>query len=183
MEHELREDAVVLVDWDYLAGLAALLTELQALPGGDTTLHNYLVWRLVAQFYPSKYRDEERRAEQCLKQTEDVFGPVVTAMYVRHKTVEASASLVKEVDMMVDIMKEAFSRNLDKLSWMTEQSREASQEKLGGMMDLIGYPEQVLNSTWLNNKYADVEVTPDYLMNIIAFQSFQRKEGMNLYIK
>ena len=32
--------------------------------------------RLVAQFYPSKYRDEARRGEQCLKQTEDVFGPV-----------------------------------------------------------------------------------------------------------
>ena len=69
--------------------------------------------RLVAQFYPSKYRDEARRGEQCLKQTEDVFGPVsqedtgtgsrlvvmqvITAMYVRHKTVEASETLVEEV--------------------------------------------------------------------------------------
>ena len=50
-------------------------------------------------------------------------------------------------------------------------------------MDLIGYPEQVLNSTWLNKKYAEVEVTQDYLMNIIAFQSHQRKEGMKLYTK
>ena len=43
--------------------------------------------------------------------------------------------------------------------------------------------EQVLNSTWLNKKYAEVEVTQDYLMNIIAFQSHQRKEGMKLYTK
>ena len=104
-------------------------------------------------------------------------------MYVRHKTIEASKSLVEEVDMMVDTMKEAFSTTLQTLPWMSEDSRTAALHKLANMMDLIGYPEQVLNSTWLNNKYADVEVTPDYLMNIIAFQSFQRKEGMNLYIK
>ena len=104
-------------------------------------------------------------------------------MYVRHKTVEASRALVEEVDMMVDTMKEAFSENLEKLSWMSEKSQTAAQEKLSGMMDLIGYPEQVLNSTWLNKKYAEVEVTDDYLMNIVAFQSHKRKEGMNLYIK
>ena len=75
---------------------------------------------------------------------------VITAMYVRHKTVEASRALVEEVDMMVDSMKEAFSRNLARLSWMSAASRENAAEKIGGMMDLIGYPEHVLNSTWLN---------------------------------
>ena len=104
-------------------------------------------------------------------------------MYVRHKTVEASEALVEEVDMMVDTMKDAFSENLKKLTWMSENSQNAAQEKLSGMMDLIGYPEQVLNSTWLNKKYSEVEVTKDYLMNIIAFQSHQRKEGMKLYTK
>ena len=31
--------------------------------------------------------------------------------------------------------------------------RDAAKEKLSGMMDLIGYPTQVLNSTWLNQRY------------------------------
>jgi len=35
-------------------------------------------------------------------------------------------------------------------------NREAAKEKLTGMMDLIGYPEQVLNSTWLNHRYIDL---------------------------
>ena len=104
-------------------------------------------------------------------------------MYVRHKTVEASEALVEEVDMMVDTMKDAFSENLKKLKWMTENSQIAAQEKLSGMMDLIGYPDQVLNSTWLNKKYSEVEVTKDYLMNIIAFQSHQRKEGMKVFTR
>eukprot|EP00090_Calanus_glacialis_P001950 TRINITY_DN11456_c0_g1_i3.p1 TRINITY_DN11456_c0_g1~~TRINITY_DN11456_c0_g1_i3.p1 ORF type:complete len:946 (-),score=146.68 TRINITY_DN11456_c0_g1_i3:85-2922(-) len=183
IDHKLDPDVVVLIDEEYLKGVSELVGELSAQKDSLRILRNYMIWRLVATFYPSKYRDEGRRGEQCLKQTEDVFGPVITAMYVRHKTVEASEALVEEVDMMVDTMKDAFSENLKKLTWMTENSQNAAQEKLSGMMDLIGYPEQVLNSTWLNKKYSEVEVTKDYLMNIIAFQSHQRKEGMKLYTK
>ena len=45
-------------------------------------LDNYLVWRLVVSFYPSKYGDNQRRRELCLKQTEDVFGPVRIFKYI-----------------------------------------------------------------------------------------------------
>ena len=56
--------------------VSSLVTELLANPDNARVLTNYLIWRLIATFYPSKYRDDERRGEQCLKQTEDVFGPV-----------------------------------------------------------------------------------------------------------
>ena len=183
IDHQLDPSLTVLIDRNYLRAVGGLLSQLLATEEDSVVLTNYLIWRLVATFYPSQYRDDERRGEQCLKQTEDVFGPVITAMYVRHKTVEASQSLVKEVDMMVDSMKDAFSTNLNKLPWMSENSRAAAGEKLEGMMDLIGYPDHVLNSTWLNKQYQEVEVSPDYLMNIIAFQSYKRNEGMRLYVK
>jgi hypothetical protein len=51
--------------------VTALVAELS-----DDDLANYLVWRLIVTFYPSKYSDETRRRETCLKQTEEVFGPV-----------------------------------------------------------------------------------------------------------
>ena len=44
-------------------------------------------------------------------------------MYVRHKTVESSSKVVKEVDMMVETMKEAFSSNMDNMKWMSDHSR------------------------------------------------------------
>ena len=99
---------------------------------------------------------------------------------------------------MVDTMKEAFSTTLKSLHWMTSDSQTAALHKLANMMDLIGYPEQVLycfspmlpllcnqvlNSTWLNAKYSEVEVSDDYLMNIVAFQSHQRKEGMKVFTR
>jgi len=183
IKHDLSEDTVILINQEYLAGVTRLVAEYASTPDTMEVLKNYLTWRLVAQFYPSKYRDEARRGEQCLKQTEDVFGPVVTAMYVRHKTIEASKTLVEEVDLMVDTMKEAFSTTLKSLHWMTSDSQTAALHKLANMMDLIGYPEQVLNSTWLNAKYSEVEVSDDYLMNIVAFQSHQRKEGMKVFTR
>ena len=76
IKHDLGSEVVVLVSESYLDGLQKLVEEMSAAPETLAILHNYLAWRLVAQFYPSKYRDEARRGEQCLKQTEDVFGPV-----------------------------------------------------------------------------------------------------------
>ena len=52
-----------------------------------------------------------------------IFPQVITAMYVRDKTVESSRKVIQEVEMMVDIMKEAFSTNMDKMNWMSEHSR------------------------------------------------------------
>lgn len=157
IDHELSEDTVILINHEYLRGLTLLVEEYSASTATMEVMRNYLTWRLVAQFYPSQSGYESRRGEQCLKQTEDVFGPVsaaiccnllldtqvVTAMYVRHKTIEASKSLVEEVDMMVDTMKEAFSTTLQTLPWMSQDSRTAALHKLANMMDLIGYPEQV----------------------------------------
>ena len=67
-------------------------------------------------------------------------------MYVRHKTVAATVDVGEEVDVMVDIMKEAFRSNLDSLAWMSQKSKMRAGDKLDKMMDLIGYPEQVSNN-------------------------------------
>ena len=76
IDHQLEPSLTVLIDRNYLQAVAGLLTQLLATEEDSVVLTNYLIWRLVATFYPSKYRDDERRGEQCLKQTEDVFGPV-----------------------------------------------------------------------------------------------------------
>ena len=65
---------------DILQEVSELVGELSAQKDSLRILRNYMIWRLVATFYPSKYRDEGRRGEQCLKQTEDVFGPVSSVM-------------------------------------------------------------------------------------------------------
>ena len=60
---------------------------------------------------------------------------------------------------MVNTMKSAFKENLPNLNWMSNVSLEAAESKLEQMVDLIGYPEFVMNSSWVDSIYADLIVT------------------------
>ena len=60
---------------------------------------------------------------------------------------------------MVNTMKAAFKENLPRLEWMSNGSLAAAEIKLEQMVDLIGYPEFVLNSSWVDSIYADLSIT------------------------
>ena len=47
------------------------------------------------------------------------------------------------------------------LSWLSPSSLKSAGAKLANMVDLIGYPKLVLNTTWLDQVYADVDVSDD----------------------
>ena len=76
--------------------------------GRQKVLQNYMIWRVVASFYPDQPSEEYHRRESCLKQTEDVFSPVVTSMYIRSKGVGKSEVAVEQVTMMVEAMQVKF---------------------------------------------------------------------------
>ena len=67
-----------------------------------------MIWRVVASFYPDRPSEDTVRRENCLKQTEDVFAPVVTAMYIKSKGIHKSEMAVNQVTMMVEAMQNAF---------------------------------------------------------------------------
>ena len=52
---------------------------------GNDILINYMTWRLISEFYPNQPIDEAERKSKCLKDTEDMFAPAVTAMFVESK--------------------------------------------------------------------------------------------------
>ena len=60
---------------------------------------------------------------------------------------------------MVNTMKSAFKENLPNLKWMSNVSLDAAESKLEQMVDLIGYPEFVLNTSWVDSIYADLIIT------------------------
>ena len=70
-----------------------------------------------------------------------------------------SKQLVQEVDEMVNTMKSAFKENLPNLKWMSNVSLDAAESKLEQMVDLIGYPEFVLNTSWVDSIYSDLIIT------------------------
>ena len=88
---EFPDDTEVLVQEDFLRGVNDLVLEYRNISGkysirdGDDILINYMIWRLIAAFYPDRPVDETARKEKCLKDTEDMFAPAVTAMFVEKK--------------------------------------------------------------------------------------------------
>lgn len=187
------DDIEVLLQEDYLRSLNALVLKYFN-EDRLSVLQNYMIWRVIAAFYLDRPSKVDDRKETCLKQTEEVFSPVVTAMYIRSTGLDKSALAVQEVTMMVKAMQEAFRDNLNSsIKWISPESKLAANAKLEHMADLIGYPTFVLNSTWLDlgmnfqhfqgsfSKvfclivYEDLSIHPQhYLKNVANHRSFER---------
>ena len=124
------ETEEVLVQEEFLAGVNDLINSYQATESGRLVLNYYMIWRILASFYPDRPQEEAQRKERCLKETEEAFAPAVTSMYIKAKGVGESAEVVEQVDSMVDIMQNAFRENLPKLTWMSSSSQVISIEPL-----------------------------------------------------
>ena len=85
------KDTEVLVQEDFLRGVNSLILEYRnnsnesSVKDGNDILINYMTWRLISEFYPNQPIDEAERKSKCLKDTEDMFAPAVTAMFVESK--------------------------------------------------------------------------------------------------
>ena len=84
---------------------------------------------------------------------------------------------------MVRSMKSAFRDNLDRLSWMSAKSKVSAQAKLDQMVDLIGYPEAILDPNFLDEMFEGFHVNKNasYLRNTVAYSKFARLSKMQLY--
>jgi predicted metalloendopeptidase len=84
----------------------------------------------------------------------DSIGFEVGKIYVeRHFPPEAKA----EMEILVDNLTAAFAARLDRLEWMTEETKDEARDKLASFTTKIGYPDE-----W--EDYSALEVTRDDLI-------------------
>ena len=60
---------------------------------------------------------------------------------------------------MIDAVKAAFIERLDKNTWLDDNTREASKEKVRAITKMIAFPDQLYDDTYLNDLYAGVSYT------------------------
>ena len=60
------------------------------------------------------------------------------------------------VSVMIDAIKTAFKKRLDQNSWLDDETRQASKDKVTAITKMIAYPDQLFNDSYLNTLYADV---------------------------
>jgi putative endopeptidase len=176
-------DEVVVRQPSFLAGLEALITD-DRIPA----LADWLRWQIIrsnAAYLSQDFVDAnfdfygrtltgtpELRArwKRGVSLVEGSLGELVGKVYVeRHFPAEAKQSM----DVLVANLIEAYRQSIQKLAWMSEETREKALDKLSKFTPKIGFPVK-----WRD--YSSLAITADDLLGNVRATSeyeFQRELG------
>nr|CAD7574544.1 unnamed protein product [Timema californicum] len=187
-------EMVVVYAPGYLKDLSSLIMNLNNTNENNIVLNNYLVWQTVRSLtgYLSKaFRDAYKGLRKalvgseggeeswrfCVSDTNNVIGFAIGAMFVREVFHGNSKPMAED---MINEIREAFKRNLKKLSWMDQETREAAERKADAITDMIGFPNYILSPTQLNEKYKELSLTENkYFENNINVNQYNFKRNID----
>ena len=115
--------------------------------GSQHVLENYMALKAVNSFYP-KPPDE---VDDCIKKTENIFSPILTAMYVKSKGIDKSNENLEKAKQLFKILKDSYKENINNSLWMNQAHINRAENKLDQISVQIGYPNSILNDTWLDS--------------------------------
>ncbi|MGD0502893.1 MAG: M13 family metallopeptidase [Steroidobacteraceae bacterium] len=178
-----RTDYAIVSQPTYLADLGKLIT--------DTPIEswrNYFKWRVLSEAAPylSKAFVDERfaftgtvlrdipenepRWKRGLGLLDDSMGEALGKLYVhKYFPPEYKARMLALVNNLL----EAYTRDLDRLDWMSAETRKGAREKLAKLSKKIGYPDQ-----WRD--YSALEMSRDDLWgNVIRASEFEYRRTID----
>jgi endothelin-converting enzyme/putative endopeptidase len=122
------------------------------------TWRAYLKWRLLSgmakeRALPKAFTDEqfaftsknftgakelEARWKHCVRMTEDALGEAIGQAYVRRYF---GADGKEKTNQLVADVEGAMGRDVDAIAWMDDATRKRALEKLGKIVNKVGYPD------------------------------------------
>ncbi|WAR15655.1 NEP3-like protein [Mya arenaria] len=97
------------------------------------------------------------------------------------RTLGTSLQRLSQAEDMIEEVKMAFKNNLPSLEWMDDETRAAAIDKANAVIDLIGFPEYILNKTRLNKEYKELEINAsEYFQNNIRNFKFELRRNAAL---
>ena len=159
------------------------------------TITNYIVWVIIYTFiemFPAEFRKlptEWKRIYYseykfinlsrewfCWTYAERVMPLATGRMYL---DVAVPPQAKDQVNEMVDYIQNMFTDHLNGLTWMDEKTKKRAIEKNNAIGRKVGYPEVLMNDTFLNNLYKGITVTTqDALGNLLNIGNHEFKESM-----
>ncbi|XP_020711089.2 neprilysin-4 isoform X2 [Athalia rosae] len=163
-------EPVVVFALQYIQDLVNLLSKTPA-----RTISNYLLWRFVRhrvnnlddrfqeakqRFYYILFGREQApsRWKNCVAQVNSNMGMAVGSMFVRKYFDENSKN---DTLLMTQEIQQSFRELLTKTIWIDDETKQLASEKVDAMLLRIGYPDFILQSHLLNERYKDVSISPD----------------------
>ncbi|XP_014272262.1 neprilysin-4 isoform X3 [Halyomorpha halys] len=158
---------VVVFALRYLEDLVSLLGRTPS-----RTVANYLFWRFIRhrvnnlddrfqdakqKFYFILFGREESppRWKSCVAQVNSNMGMAMGAMFVKKYFDEYSKN---DTLIMTREIQQSFREILNGTDWIDDETKRLAREKVDAMTLKIGYPDSILISQHLNDKYKDVDI-------------------------
>ncbi len=168
-------EAITINSPDYFQGMTQLLSKEKA-----AALRSYLSWkvleheagRLSKAFIQERFElarvlfgieQPEPRWRRCVGSADGALGEILGRAYVERRFDGESKTIAEGI---VAGVRSAMKQELEGLPWMDAETRGAAHEKLGKMVQKIGYPE-----TWRTYEFA-VSAT-DHAANGLASDAFE----------
>ncbi|XP_055922189.1 neprilysin-3 isoform X2 [Eupeodes corollae] len=188
-----QDERVIVYAPEFLKNLSTLVQEYQKTEKGRIALNNYLVWqgvRTLTTCLSKPFRDAykgvrkallgsdgtEETWRYCVSDTNNVIGFAVGAIFVR-ETFQGDAK--PQAEKMIDEVRDAFKKNLRNIPWMDVKTRKKAEEKADAITDMIGFPEYILNTTQLDEKYKDLHLnSTEYFNNNLRINQFNLKKNL-----
>ncbi|XP_076662918.1 M13 family metallopeptidase neprilysin 2 isoform X4 [Andrena cerasifolii] len=180
---QVEEDEVVIISVpSFISSLEKLLATTP-----KRVQANYVMWRAAASsvsYLTEEIRkrqlqystalsgktEREPRWKECIDTVSGSLAISVGALYVRKYFKEDAKK--NAVQMVADI-REEFTKILEKVEWMDEETRKSALDKAASMSSHIAYPDELLDDTKLEEFYEKLELTSDnYLKGILNLTLF-----------
>jgi endothelin-converting enzyme len=188
-----ENESILVYEPSFMTSISELVNKTLHSPNGNRTLHNYMIWHVVKMLtsYLSKpFQDikkeflkvlsgvsgDEEQWRYCVSDTDGILGFAVGSLFVRETFHGESKS---SAEQMIQRVKTAFIDNLPSLKWMDSDTRKAAIGKAEAVVDMIGFPEFILNTTQLDDRYKDLEVNEsEYFNNNIRYIKYSMKRNL-----
>lgn len=156
-------------------------------------IQNYIVWRFVMNLVVGlsrPYRETRKAFRKAIYGTSSEAAVWrQCAIYVNHNmdsavgrlyVDEAFAGDSKEMmDEMITNIREVFVSNLDELTWMDAETKKAAEEKARAIRERIGFSENIMNDTYLDQEYQELNYSDEkYFENIIMNMEYGQKKRL-----
>lgn len=181
-EQGIKTDTLVLQNKEYIAGADKLLAGAPI-----ETLKAYTRFHLLSEYsgyLPKKFDDENfrffatvmtgrkaqrPRIERAIRSTDATLGMPLGKLFVKQYFPESSKAKVSE---MIENVRTVYGERIDKLTWMSPETKTMAHKKLKAFTYKIGYPDK-----WKD--YSSIVIEKDKLFENIVNATLYHTEERN----
>lgn len=161
-----NEETIIVLGYEYFQSLTELLKEYNQTEESRFILKFSIFTHILKFSLPllsSDFRSQlsilneaitgatlNDRWQHCIDHVDatSTLGFAVGRMFVK-KQFDKAKSTASE---MIQRIRDSFTANFPKISWMDEETRHLAEEKINSVNELVGFPDFIMNDTQLNNR-------------------------------